>query len=89
MKEGELSEDDRAYFYKHAFVKGYGLYDRWGDGTSSTTATGKGGRGSKKADAEAQKEYNTLISEELNLKKQLIDAEIELQKLKNVEGKTV
>lgn len=88
MKEGELSEDDRAYFYKHAFVKGYGLYDRWGDGTSSTTATGKGGRGSKKADAEAQKEYNTLISEELNLKKQLIDAEIELQKLKNVEGKT-
>ena len=88
MKEGELSEDDRAYFYKHAFVKGYGLYDRWGDGTSSTTATGKGGRSSKKADAEAQKEYNTLISEELNLKKQLIDAEIELQKLKNVEGKT-
>lgn len=89
IKEGELSEDDRAYFYKHAFVKGYGLYDRWGDGTSSTTtSTGKGGRGSKKVDAEAQKEYNTLVSEELNLKKQLIDAEIELQKLKNVEGKT-
>ena len=88
IKEGELSEDDKAYFYKHAFVKGYGLYDRWGDGTSSTTTTGKGGRGSKKADAEAQNEYNTLISEELNLKKQLIDAEIELQKLKNVEGKT-
>lgn len=89
IKEGELSEDDKAYFYKHAFVKGYGLYDRWGDGTSSTTtSTGKGGRGSKKVDAEAQKEYNTLISEELNLKKQLIDAEIELQKLKNVEGKT-
>nr|DAF84976.1 MAG TPA: hypothetical protein [Siphoviridae sp. ctEw721] len=89
IKEGELSEDDRAYFYKHAFVKGYGLYDRWGDETSSTTtSTGKGGRGSKKVDAEAQKEYNTLISEELNLKKQLIDAEIELQKLKNVEGKT-
>lgn len=89
IKEGELSEDDRAYFYKHAFVKGYGLYDRWGDETSSTTtSTGKGGRGSKKVDAEAQKEYNTLVSEELNLKKQLIDAEIELQKLKNVEGKT-
>ena len=89
IKEGELSEDDKAYFYKHAFVKGYGLYDRWGDRTSSTTiSTGKGGRGSKKVDAEAQKEYNTLISEELNLKKQLIDAEIELQKLKNVEGKT-
>lgn len=89
IKEGELSEDDKAYFYKHAFVKGYGLYDRWGDGTSSTTtSTGKGGRGSKKVDAEAQKEYNTLVSEELNLKKQLIDAEIELQKLKNVEGKT-
>lgn len=89
IKEGELSEDDRAYFYKHAFVKGYGLYDRWGDGTSSTTtSTGKGGRGSTKVDAEAQKEYNTLVSEELNLKKQLIDAEIELQKLKNVEGKT-
>lgn len=89
IKEGELSEDDKAYFYKHAFVKGYGLYDRWGDGTSSTTtSTGKGGRGSTKVDAEAQKEYNTLVSEELNLKKQLIDAEIELQKLKNVEGKT-
>ena len=89
MKEGELSEDDRAYFYKHAFVKGYGLYDRWGDETSSTTtSTGKSGRGSKKVDAEAQKEYNTLVTEELSLKKQLIDAEIELQKLKNVEGKT-
>ena len=88
LTDKEISTDDKAYFYKNAFVKGYGLYDRWGDETSSTTATGKGGRGSKKADAEAQKEYNTLISEELNLKKQLIDAEIELQKLKNVEGKT-
>lgn len=89
LTDKELSTEDKAYFYKNAYVKGYGLYDRWGDETASTTtAVEKDKRGSKKVDAEAQKEYNTLISEELNLKKQLIDAETELQKLKNVEGKT-
>ena len=89
LTDKELSTEDKAYFYKNAYVKGYGLYDRWGDETASTTtAVEKDKRGSKRVDAEAQKEYNTLVSEELNLKKQLIDAEIELQKLKNVEGKT-
>lgn len=83
----KISEDDRGYFYNHAFVKGYGLYDRWGD-DSGTADTKKGKKSGKKVDSEAQKEYNTLITEELNLKQQLIDAEIKLQRLKNVEGKT-
>lgn len=34
---------------------------------------------------ESQKEYNTLVSEELGLKKQLIDAEVRLKTLRNIE----
>lgn len=80
--QSEISDEEEKVLKKYGFY-GQGVYDRWGDLQKSWTAEGI----TPEQKNESQKEYNTLVSEEFKLKKEIAALDKERWKLTDIEGK--
>lgn len=80
--QSEISDEEEKVLKKYGFY-GQGVYDRWGDLQKSWTAEGI----TPEQKNESQKEYNTLVSEEFKLKKEIAALDKKRWKLTDIEGK--